>query len=137
MPAASRIPIFRNDRYSEDAESGLQPRESPGERAVFGAWYREHRPDVIIGSSPVVLAMIGQMRLVVPRDVAYVDLCLEGADYGIAGVRQNGEIAGEVATRCWWASCSTAARGSSARARPIISRAASGWSSRSSATANP
>ena len=44
------------------------------------------------------LRAIKELGLSIPRDVAFVDLCLEGTVSGVAGVRQNGEIAGEVAT---------------------------------------
>jgi hypothetical protein len=97
VPEENRIPIFRNDHCDRDHAPEIQAHINPNELAALGKWYREYRPEVIVGSSPVVLGMIGQLRLVVPRDVAYVDLCREGADQGIAGVRQNGEIAGEVA----------------------------------------
>jgi LacI family transcriptional regulator len=97
VPESNRIPIFRNDGCYRDPVSATRAPIGPGELEALGKWYREHRPEVIVGSSPAVLGMIGQLRLVVPRDVAYVDLCREGADHGIAGVRQNGEIAGEVA----------------------------------------
>jgi len=95
LPASSRIPIFRHDL---DPRLGLLHHKCQGELAALCMWYQEYRPEVIVGSSPDVLSMLGLMRLSVPRDVAYVDLCLEGAEYGIAGVLQNGEIAGEVAT---------------------------------------
>jgi LacI family transcriptional regulator len=97
LPDDDRIPVFRNDRCDREPASETQDPFSPDELAALGKWFRDYRPEVIVGSSPGVLGMIGQLRLVVPRDVAYVDLCREGADHGIAGVRQNGEIAGEVA----------------------------------------
>ncbi len=60
-------------------------------------WRRDYRPEVIVGYSPAVLGNLSQLGVVVPKDVAYVDLCLDRVDYRVAGVRQNGEVSGEVA----------------------------------------
>jgi LacI family transcriptional regulator len=46
----------------------------------------------------VIPELIEHLGLVVPRDVAYVDLGLDQFDHNVAGMRQNYEIAGEVAT---------------------------------------
>jgi LacI family transcriptional regulator len=65
--------------------------------AALAKWQRDYRPEVIVGYSPAVLGKLDQLGMVVPKDVAYVDLCLDRVDYRVAGVRQNGEISGEVA----------------------------------------
>ncbi len=98
FPASMRIPILRLARVQREWRPGQSEQKSLCELAAFGRWYQDCRPEVIVGSSLAVLGKIGQLGLAVPRDVAYVDLCLDGVDSGVAGVRQNGEIAGEVAT---------------------------------------
>jgi LacI family transcriptional regulator len=97
LPSGQRIPVFKFARGSRDGTEGQAAPKCPGELAALAKWHREHRPDVIVGYSPAVLAMLGQLGMDVPKDVAYVDLCLERADFRVAGVRQNGEISGEVA----------------------------------------
>jgi LacI family transcriptional regulator len=74
--------------------------DAPTKRAAgtqLAAWYDEHRPDVIVGASAHVLTLLESMGLVVPRDVAFVDLGLETSDRRVAGIRQNSENTGEVA----------------------------------------
>ncbi len=96
-PSGQRIPIFKFTRDPYDWTEGQTARPSSGELAALAKWQRDYRPEVIVGYSPAVLAKLGQLGMVVPKDVAYVDLCLDQADYRVAGVRQNGEISGEVA----------------------------------------
>lgn len=98
LPANRRIPIHRLGAGPQGRGPGRPSPQSSSDVEALARWHHEYRPEVIIGSYPSVLGMIPQIRLEVPRDVAYVDLCLECDDLGIAGVRQNGEIAGEVAT---------------------------------------
>jgi LacI family transcriptional regulator len=87
LPADARIPVLR-----------LPNSKGPSSLAELERWFQEHQPEVVLGFSPSVLGKIRDLGLKVPRDVAYVDLCLENPDFGVAGVRQNGEIIGGVAT---------------------------------------
>jgi LacI family transcriptional regulator len=98
LPANRRIRIFRQAWAEMGRATGLSTRQSSDELVAFAKWHQDCRPDVIVGTSPVVLDMISRIQLTVPRNVAYVDLCLERVDRDVAGVWQNGEIAGEVAT---------------------------------------
>jgi LacI family transcriptional regulator len=97
IPSNTRVPILTSACDREEWVSGQPSRHSTGDTIAMAKWYQMYRPDVIIGFSPLVLAKIGLIGLVVPRHVAYLDLCVENANEGTAGVRQNGEIAGEVA----------------------------------------
>jgi LacI family transcriptional regulator len=98
LSAKNRLPIFRRPRVDPDRASGPTSRQWTGELAALAKWYQAYRPEVVIGSSPSVLNSMTQMGLVIPRDVAYVDLRLDLIDFSVAGVRQNCEMAGEVAT---------------------------------------
>jgi LacI family transcriptional regulator len=97
LPSSQRIPIFKLTRGSHEWTAGQTAHQCPGELASLAKWQRDYRPEVIVGYSPAVLGKLGQLGMVIPRDVAYVDLCLDRVDYRVAGVRQNGEISGEVA----------------------------------------
>ena len=97
MAAATRVPVLRFATARQDWK--LRPaHQHSSEDDAFAKWYRTYRPEVIVGLSPAILSKTVRLGLSIPRDVAYVDLCLERADTGVAGVRQNGEVAGEVAT---------------------------------------
>jgi LacI family transcriptional regulator len=98
LASNGRIPIFRLPLNRQDQVSRLASWQCPGQLAALDRWYQEYRPEIVLGCSPMVLGLLGQLHLVVPRDVSYVDLCLECVDSGIAGVLQNREIAGAVAT---------------------------------------
>jgi LacI family transcriptional regulator len=98
VPSSRRIPILRSACNHKEWVSGLSSRHSVIDQTALAKWYEAYRPDVILGFSPKALAKVGSLGLSVPEDVAYVDVCLECSNDGIAGVRQNGEIAGEVAT---------------------------------------
>ncbi|HZZ20239.1 MAG TPA: LacI family DNA-binding transcriptional regulator [Opitutaceae bacterium] len=82
-----RVPILR-----------LRGPKGPSSIAELDRWFQEYQPDAVMGGAPEVLVRIRELGLKVPRDVAYADLCLERTDFSVAGVRQNGEIIGEVAT---------------------------------------
>ncbi len=97
LPAGQRIPIFKFARGAHDLTAWQTARQRAGELAALHKWQRDHRVEVIVGHSPSVLEKLGQLGFNVPEDVAYVDLCLDQAEYRVAGVRQNGEISGEVA----------------------------------------
>jgi LacI family transcriptional regulator len=97
LPYNRRIPTFKFTRGKHDWIEGQTGQQCSGELAALAKWQRDYRPEVIVAYSPAVLSKLGQLGIVVPKDVAYVDLCLDRADYRVAGVRQNGETSGEVA----------------------------------------
>ncbi|HZZ59425.1 MAG TPA: LacI family transcriptional regulator, partial [Opitutaceae bacterium] len=81
-------------------QQGVRPRERIPplmHPAGFAAWYREHRPEVILSKAEFVAEPMAALGLQVPRDVAFVDLFLERTDGATAGVRQNHATVGELA----------------------------------------
>lgn len=97
FPSGRRVPILHSACSRQEWTSSAPNRHSLSDSAALAKWCQAYRPEVIIGFSPLVLAKIRQLGLSVPKDVAYVDLCAEGTAGGVAGTRQNREIAGEVA----------------------------------------
>jgi len=97
LPSSQRIPIFKFTRGTHDWTAGQTAQQCSGELAALAKWQRDYRPEVIVGYSPAVLGKLGQLKMVVPKDVAYADLCLDRVDCRVAGVRQNSEVLGEVA----------------------------------------
>jgi len=97
LPAKERLPILHlgNSRYDLPSDNANQERSD--DTRVFARWYRENRPEVILGLAPHVLTHIERLGLVVPRDVAYADLFLGNPGNELAGVRQNCERVGELA----------------------------------------
>jgi LacI family transcriptional regulator len=97
LPAEVRIPIL----YSGGDSSGIVSVDDSGSRglplAVFEKWYRRHQPEVLVSFGPLVRNLLDSAGLVVPRDLAYVDLFLDGSDRRIAGIRENCERVGEIA----------------------------------------
>jgi LacI family transcriptional regulator len=98
MAADMRTHILRFASGRHEGKSVRPVQQRSSEEAAFAKWFRNQRPEVIVGLSPAILSRIMQLGLSIPQDVAFVDLCLEDTVSGVAGVRQNGEIAGEVAT---------------------------------------
>ncbi|PTX91665.1 LacI family DNA-binding transcriptional regulator [Opitutus sp. ER46] len=98
LPEESRIPILLY------GERGRMPDETPDRTgpavdiAALAAWYNRHEPEVIISIAPFVREQLTRLKLNVPRDVGYVDLFLEGTEHGVAGICENCERVGEVAT---------------------------------------
>ena len=76
---SGHVPILRSSNYHrpELREQAYQE---------FSCWYREHKPDVVVGSNLHVLKFIERMGLKVPRDVAYFDLDLLEDDGKVDGV---------------------------------------------------
>ena len=101
---AEQFPLRASDRLPPLYLQGPQPgplltglgSDRPDEAGAFARWYHEHRPEVVLGVGPVVLARLNQIGLSVPRDVAYVDLLLDHPE-GVAGVRENCERVGALA----------------------------------------
>jgi len=68
------------------------------EEHSFSRWLEKYRPEVILSKGEFVLPVMERLGLRVPRDVAFVDLFLEGDARGpTAGVEQNYRTVGAVA----------------------------------------
>ncbi len=65
--------------------------------ASFKAWLQRYKPEVVITKTSFVQAALQQLGLVVPRDLALVDVFLEDLSGGMAGMRQNHEAVGGLA----------------------------------------
>ncbi|RXK53828.1 LacI family transcriptional regulator [Oleiharenicola lentus] len=61
------------------------------------SWHRLHRPDVVLGVSPLVRPLLRQSGFEVPASVAYVDLLLQDVLGTLAGVQGNHARIGELA----------------------------------------
>lgn len=62
---------------------------------VVRAWYRRHRPDVIISNHPVPLReWINSWELTIPRDLGLVNLSGTSLQDNTSGTNQNGEVIG-------------------------------------------
>ncbi len=80
------------DRWLNENSPDVQP-----DPKAFAAWFRKHRPDVIISKGTFVLPLLKQMGLAVPKDVAFVDVFLEDTTGATAGVKQNHSTVGALA----------------------------------------
>jgi LacI family transcriptional regulator len=60
-------------------------------------WIERYEPEVIISKASFVLPRLQELKLRVPRDVAFVDVFLDNFDGSMAGVRQNYETVGALA----------------------------------------
>ncbi|HWA27414.1 MAG TPA: LacI family DNA-binding transcriptional regulator [Lacunisphaera sp.] len=65
--------------------------------AALSAWFKTHRPEVIVSFGPFVLGSLATLGFSIPRDVAFVETFLEKTDGSIAGIRQNCRRVGELA----------------------------------------
>jgi LacI family transcriptional regulator len=73
-------------------------REAAVPRGPFERWFALQRPEVVIGSGAYVLPRLQEMKLTIPKDVAFIDLFLDPTpDRRIAGFRQNCHRVGELA----------------------------------------
>ena len=97
MPENDRIPLLTlsNNRGTWSPEFAAE-RES-ADTTALGRWFDQHQPEVVLSFSPHVFRQLRQIDLSVPRDVGYIDLCLECFDGAVAGFRQNSDTTGEVA----------------------------------------
>ncbi|HVU35125.1 MAG TPA: LacI family DNA-binding transcriptional regulator [Opitutaceae bacterium] len=97
-PADERVPILWHGAGRFDG-AGLEEAEGcPVPLPVLDTWLRRHQPEVVLGASGQVRGQLEALGLVVPRDIAYADLFLDGSETGVAGVRERCERVGEVAT---------------------------------------
>jgi LacI family transcriptional regulator, galactose operon repressor len=80
----NRVPIF-----SFNADWKNAPRQHR-----FKAWFTQHRPDVLIGPYFHIEKRLGDLKLVVPRDVAVIDPFLETPHPFYAGIVHDFEEVG-------------------------------------------
>lgn len=91
LSAAARIPVLLQGPTATD-QAGAS-----AEVARLANWFSEFQPDAVLGSWTLSASMWADLRVRVPQDLAFIDLLHTGGDPALAGVRQNGERAGEVA----------------------------------------
>lgn len=65
---------------------------------IFQDWVRRHRPDAIIGFTPRARSPLTAMGLDAPRTIGWATLGLDRAEEDEAGVSENSEHVGELAT---------------------------------------
>lgn len=70
---------------------------SAGALRTFERWLYRARPEVIVSVGPFVRTQLARLGVVVPRDVACVDLSMDGTEPGVAGMCAHCERTGEVA----------------------------------------
>ena len=87
FPAAEPVAAWFNESKGEVCISD----------AEFAAWYRQWKPDVLIGKFSFVAPVLERMGLRVPEDVAFVDVFLDDLSGKFAGVHQNYEEVGALA----------------------------------------
>ena len=91
LPSGQRLPIFF---HGEDAPG--RKGAAPSDLARLATWLNHHRPEVVLGSC-FGAELLGRAGVVIPDDLRFADLFLEGAEGRVAGVRQNRERVGELA----------------------------------------
>jgi len=98
LPVADRIPILNFPEKSDLDRTKGEFSVRPASRVTLERWLTEHRPEVLISFLPFVKDALNELRVTVPRDLAFVDVFLESdSDRRVAGIRQNCHRVGEVA----------------------------------------
>ncbi len=82
LPRAQRLPVCAFDRSNP---------------AAFAAWFKKHRPDVIVCLHEEVKAWLASLKVRVPRDVGLVHLDRTADMEGWAGMDQGNELVGVAA----------------------------------------
>ena len=97
IPEKDQIPaLIYPDK--EPVEDWINERgDVPPGKETFQAWWETHRPEVIVSKASFILPLLKELKIRVPRDVAYVDIFHDGQDDQIAGVAQNHETVGALA----------------------------------------
>jgi LacI family transcriptional regulator len=85
LPEPDRVPAF----YAVEAA-----RQQP---ALFAAWFREHRPDVLFTLHTVVREWLSALGLECPRDLGLIQLELRRGCADWAGMQQHNDLTGEAA----------------------------------------
>ncbi|AOS43935.1 trehalose repressor [Lacunisphaera limnophila] len=93
-----RLPVLQLQGPPEEAEAaGLSSHDAANDAASLLFWYRQYRPEVVLGTTPTMLQHIRQSGFQVPHDFAYANLLMPAATPGHAGVRVNHARVGELA----------------------------------------
>jgi DNA-binding LacI/PurR family transcriptional regulator len=82
LPRAQRLPVCDFDRTKP---------------AIFEAWFKKHRPDVILGLHEEVKDWLAAMKVRVPRDVGLVHLDRTVDMEGWTGMNQSNDLVGMTA----------------------------------------
>lgn len=75
LPPANRLPIL----WSGETVAATD----------LGPFIKRHAPDVLLSIWPLASAAVQQLKLRLPRDIGFVDLCLEDRASAISGVYQD------------------------------------------------
>jgi len=66
-------------------------------REAFEAWFKRYRPEVLVTHGAFVRKRLEELKISIPRDVAFVDIFLQEFEGRTAGVRHNSRRVGELA----------------------------------------
>jgi LacI family transcriptional regulator len=93
-----RIPTFVYPNY-HPVERWLKENTATfvPDAGEFEKWLRQNKPDVILSNSTFLAPVFKELKLKVPKDVAFIDLFLSDFSGTTAGVRQNHETVGALA----------------------------------------
>jgi LacI family transcriptional regulator len=93
--------------------------EKIDERA-FAAWYRQHRPDLVLGHFDACVEWLGRLGRQVPGDVGFFTLNWEGRSRPSAGIDPRLEMQGVVATETLVAQVQRGERGVPSVPRSVL-----------------
>lgn len=91
------LPALRLQSSLDDPAEPLTAHEAANDATSLLRWYRQYRPEVVLGTSPAILEHLRRSGFRVPEDFAYADLHLTSPDSGVAGVWTNAVKVGELA----------------------------------------
>jgi len=92
-----RIPILLYPETPPPPNTVIDRGDNSVPLKSFRAWFRRHRPDVLIATKWFVQSRLTELGISVPRDLAFADILLDTFDGQTAGVRQNCRRVGELA----------------------------------------
>ena len=92
----NRVPILWLSSAPPSDQTEARRREPRIQTDVLKRWIEDYRPDVLISRGAFVDDALAELGVVVPRDLAFVEMCLE-PDAKTSGVRHNCQRVGEVA----------------------------------------
>ncbi len=85
LPARRRVPAF------------LEVEAARTDRSRFAAWFRRHRPDVLLSLYNVVFPWLAELGRRVPDDVGVIQLEWRAGHAEVAGMNQHNDAVGEAA----------------------------------------
>jgi LacI family transcriptional regulator len=98
LAESERIPMFSfPDAEPVEAWMGEGKSDVVVSTEAFQRWFKQHKPEVIVSKASFVQAALTELKLKVPRDVAFVDVFLEDNAGATAGVQQNHATVGALA----------------------------------------